>query len=61
MLAKIIGNVGIYLLCALRMGMRFRSKRYLCWRRCRLPQRMVQYASSSPPSCLDIIFDLKLV
>jgi hypothetical protein len=40
MLAKILGNVRIYLLCALLKGMRFRSRRYLCWRRCRLPQRM---------------------
>jgi hypothetical protein len=31
MLAKIIGNVRFYLLCALLNVMRFRSKRYLCW------------------------------
>jgi hypothetical protein len=40
MLAKILGNVRFYLLCALLNGMRLRSKRYFCWRRCRLPQRI---------------------
>ena len=31
MLAKILGKVRSYLLSALLKGMRFRSKRYLCW------------------------------
>jgi hypothetical protein len=40
MLAKILGNVMAYFLCAFLKGMRFRSRRYLCWCRRLLPQRM---------------------
>jgi hypothetical protein len=40
MLAKILGKVRSYILFALLKGMRFRSKRYLCWQRRRLPQRI---------------------
>ena len=36
-----------------------KSKRYFCWRRCWLPQRIIKYASSPPPSRLNIIFDLE--
>ena len=56
MLAKILGNVISYLLCALLKEMRFRSKRYFCWRRCRLPQRI-----TNTPRRLNIIFDLEMV
>ena len=51
-LTKIHGNVNSYLLCAPLMGMRFRFKRYFCWRRCRLPRMYVKIrlvASSLPP------------
>jgi hypothetical protein len=54
-MAKILGKVMFYLLCALLPEMRFRSKRYLCWCRCRLAQLIY-----NTPSRLDIIFDLEL-
>jgi hypothetical protein len=38
-----------------------KSKRYFCWRRYRLPQRILIYASSPPPSRLNIVFDLEMV
>ena len=51
-MTKIHGNVNFYLLCAPLAGMRFRFKRYFCWRRCRLPRTYVKIrlvASSLPP------------
>jgi hypothetical protein len=40
-------------------GSNFKSKRYLCWLRRWLPQR-ISYTPAEPPPCrLDIIFDLK--
>jgi hypothetical protein len=39
-LAKILGNVKLYLLCTLLKEMRFQSKRYLCWQRRQFPQRI---------------------
>ena len=38
-----------------------KSKRCLCWRRCRLPQRMYNTPAEPPPCRLDIIFDFEMV
>jgi hypothetical protein len=38
-----------------------KSKRYLCWHRRRLPQRISNTPAELPPCRLDIIFDLEMV
>jgi hypothetical protein len=60
-LAKILGNVRFYLLCASLTGMRSRFKCYFCWLRRRLPQRMKNTPAEPSPCRLNIIFNLEMV
>jgi hypothetical protein len=65
-LLKIYRRIGLALFAApVRVnlhrnnGSNFKSKRYLCWLRRRLPQHINNMPAEPPPCRLDIIFDLK--